>query len=316
MTRNAQDLGVYHNDNLISGDMPLDTVEILIPEDNIIKRGFVLGKITRSVPTTGTADGANTGDGTIATVLGRKYTKPGAYVLTCDAVATGAGRFNVVDPSGKSIGKALVNYFVGTGNGVISAIRAQKKYNDAGYYRIKVYEAVTNGGKFKVYDPDDKLIGQFEIPAGAGGAYAFVSDEINFTVTEGATDFLLNDEYFVAPFEHDQIALIANAGAADFIVADFFTITVAVGTNECILVDSTKSDGSEDPYCIATEDIDASITGKASDVASVGYRTGQFNARALIFGGSDTIETHKVALRDIGIFANPSVPIGDEYYRD
>lgn len=66
-----------------------------------------------------------------------------------------------------------------------------------------------------------------------------------------------------------------------------------------VKVDSSKSDGSEEPYAVLADDIDAT---DGNAVAPV-YLTGELNAAALIFGGNDTVATHKKALRAIGIFA-------------
>ena len=63
-------------------------------------------------------------------------------------------------------------------------------------------------------------------------------------------------------------------------------------------VDSTKTDGTEAPYAILTDDIDT--TGSV-DVTTTAYTTGVFNKDALIFGGSDTVANHKLELRKLGI---------------
>lgn len=63
-------------------------------------------------------------------------------------------------------------------------------------------------------------------------------------------------------------------------------------------VDSTKSDGTQAPYAILTDDIDT--TGDV-DVTTTAYTTGLFNKDALTFGGADTVATHKTELRKLGI---------------
>lgn len=71
------------------------------------------------------------------------------------------------------------------------------------------------------------------------------------------------------------------------------------GTGKASIVDSTKADGTESPYGIVTDNIDATD----GDVSAVLYLTGEFNADALIFKDTDTIEKFKTKLRNIGIFA-------------
>lgn len=73
---------------------------------------------------------------------------------------------------------------------------------------------------------------------------------------------------------------------------------VITATGEAVAVDSTKTDGSQIPYAVLTQDTDAT----AVDVLAPVYLTGEFNGDALVFGGTDTKTTHKAALRKIGIF--------------
>lgn len=64
-------------------------------------------------------------------------------------------------------------------------------------------------------------------------------------------------------------------------------------------VDSTKSDGSQKPFAVLA---DPEVDANNSDVRATGYVGGEFNREALIFGGTDTIVTHELALNNIGIF--------------
>src|SRR5690625_1473540 len=77
-------------------------------------------------------------------------------------------------------------------------------------------------------------------------------------------------------------------------------MVVALGADgKAVQVDSTAEDGTDVPYGVVTDDIDATD----GDVPAVLYLTGEFNARALIFKGSDTVDEFKSQLRSIGIFA-------------
>lgn len=64
-----------------------------------------------------------------------------------------------------------------------------------------------------------------------------------------------------------------------------------------VAVNSTATDGSQTPFCIATDSVDTTN----GDVQSTGYTAGMFNSAALIFGGTDTVDTHKVKLRELNI---------------
>lgn len=71
-----------------------------------------------------------------------------------------------------------------------------------------------------------------------------------------------------------------------------------------VLTDS--SDDTLTLYGVLGETVDAT----EADVVSVVYLTGEFNRRALVFGGTDTAETHEEAARQQGLFfldteANP-----------
>ena len=70
-------------------------------------------------------------------------------------------------------------------------------------------------------------------------------------------------------------------------------------SGKCVAVDSTKSDGSQTPFAVLAEDVDAS----SADQQGCAYLTGEFNSTSLIFGGTDTVSAHKSALRDLSIFA-------------
>lgn len=66
---------------------------------------------------------------------------------------------------------------------------------------------------------------------------------------------------------------------------------------------SSASDGSKDVYCVLAQDVDATSADKTAEV----YFTGEFNETALVFGGSDTADTHRVGARKVGIFFKKSI---------
>lgn len=101
------------------------------------------------------------------------------------------------------------------------------------------------------------------------------------------------------------------------VVADAVTIAsgqgvLAVGTalgqitasGEYVIVDSTATDGSEVLVCILAAEVDAT----AAAAESAGYFTGEFNERRIVFGGTDTADTHRAAARARGIFFKDTVP--------
>lgn len=72
----------------------------------------------------------------------------------------------------------------------------------------------------------------------------------------------------------------------------------ADATGQCSLVESGKSDGTQTPYAVLAEDVDA----KDDDAIGTAYATGEFAREFLIFGGSDTYATHERAARNVCMF--------------
>jgi hypothetical protein len=106
----------------------------------------VLGRIPVTVPTTGTADGGNTGDGTVTAVSAAKGS-PSAQV---------------------------------------------------GAYNLECTFAVTNGGVFKLEDPAGNIVADnLTLRVGAGFATAFSEAGLEFTITDGATDFIAGDKFSI-----------------------------------------------------------------------------------------------------------------------
>jgi hypothetical protein len=83
-----------------------EQVTVLTGQD--LSRGAVVGKVTKSTPTTGTADVGNTGNGTCTTVTAGAKAKLGTYELECTAAAADAGTFAVKAPDGTALPDAEV----------------------------------------------------------------------------------------------------------------------------------------------------------------------------------------------------------------
>lgn len=82
------------------------------------------------------------------------------------------------------------------------------------------------------------------------------------------------------------------------------TVLSLNGDGKATIVDSESATNSiQEPYAILAADVDATEDDQEAPV----FLTGEFNAAALIFGGTDTADDHKVALRKIGIFLKNNV---------
>ncbi|MEB3103077.1 head decoration protein [Ferviditalea candida] len=79
---------------------------------------------------------------------------------------------------------------------------------------------------------------------------------------------------------------------------------IVTATKKAVIVNSANTDGSQSADCILTDDIDAT----SADVTITAYSSGTFNRDALIFGGTDTADTHETRLREFGIFLNQVIP--------
>jgi phage tail sheath protein FI len=203
--------------------------------------GFT-GRFTRtaaSVNVTRTAKASgNTGTG-LMTLAGTAYgsaVKNGTYVVRC----IGGAR------SGVSAAKAGGN----TGNGTLGSLTVDSTAA-LGAWRVVCGSAAVNGGAFYVLRPDGTVDGV----AIVGSAYNSAAGP-NFTITDGATDFVASDEFVItvsasvpanggvfSVVDPDGIALadatvgvaydgdikftIAD-GATDFIVGDGFDVTAVI----------------------------------------------------------------------------------------
>lgn len=156
-----------------------------------------------------------------------------------------------------------------TGNGSVGSISVEDAA-PLGAYTLTATAATT----FSVTDPEGTALAE----ATVGTAYT--SDDLNFTITAGATAFVAGDS---------------------------FTLTVvdAIGTfTECV---KTATDGSQTPVAVLVDDVDAS----AAPVEGSGYMMGEFNARALIYDASWTLPALRAALRPYSIFIKSSVSAAD-----
>jgi hypothetical protein len=258
--------------------------------------------VTEGCPDTGTADGGNTGNGTLIQVEARRSLKKGAYTIACiEAIANG-GKFKVVDPDSVIVGYAYASKFTGTGNGTVTEIKAGPQFKNNGPYIIRCTTAVANGGVFTVFDPDGVALGTVTITPGAGASAVFWNEQISFRITDGSTDFTADSEFVLYFFENNHIAFVIW-DATDFVVGDKFTITTTIAQGEARIVNKDNTDGSDVPEMILAEDTDATITSKRIPV----YIGGVFDERSLYFGGDDTIETHRMAMKENGIYTQRTI---------
>lgn len=117
------------------------------------------------------------------------------------SITDGSTDFALNDTFTFVVGATAPTVLGGTGNGIISLV-SKGPLGMPGTYRIICRQAVTNGGRFEVIAPDGESLGdEFNMTAGAGAATAFTTPHLNFTLTDGSTDFIVGNEFRVAVFE-------------------------------------------------------------------------------------------------------------------
>ena len=87
-----------------------------------------------------------------------------------------------------------------TGDGTVTGLALATGGPAAvGSYNFECTFAVTNGGVFKLEDPDGNLVAEnLTLRVGAGLATTFSVAGISFVVTDGATDFVAGDKFGLA----------------------------------------------------------------------------------------------------------------------
>jgi len=215
-----------------------DNITVLSGQN--LKAGAICGRVTVGIGRVSIPTVVGTGNGTASLVFAGPEVELGSYVVTCTTAVAHGGVFSVTTPSGKTLPALTLtagagnttaytsrhlNFSItdgstdfiatdaftfvvsttaptvigGTGTGTISALSLGPDARP-GRYQVINREAITNGGRFEVIDPDGESLGEnFLMTAGSGTATAFTSRQINFTLTD-ATDFIAGNYFDVAVF--------------------------------------------------------------------------------------------------------------------
>jgi hypothetical protein len=150
-----------------------------------------------------------------------------------------------------------------TGDGTVTAVVVAKGSPSAqvGAYNLECTFAVTNGGVFKLEDPAGNIVADnLTCIVGAGQATAFSAAGLEFTITDGATDFAAGDKFSITttadgdyyPLDPEatngleKVAAIMTSediAAADLVAGDVSDIALMVGnafidTNQLVFENS------------------------------------------------------------------------------
>lgn len=92
------------------------------------------------------------------------------------------------------IGRVSIPTVVGTGNGTVSVVFAGPEVEE-GNYVLTCTAAVAHGGVWSLTTPSGKALPALTMTPGAGGSTVYTSRHINFTITDGSTDFIAGDSF-------------------------------------------------------------------------------------------------------------------------
>jgi hypothetical protein len=144
-------------------------------------------------------------------------------------------------------------------------------------------------------------------PGVAPGTYAVTAiSAAEFTVT-GPNSTEMPNATVGQPYLFTGLGFDLNAGSTPFVAGDTFTITVGAASGLCKLCTSAATDGSQNPYGILIDAVNAS----AGNAPGGAYLTGDFNVNAMTFGTGVTPASTIDALRALGIFLVYPAGLGD-----
>jgi hypothetical protein len=179
----------------------------------------------------------------------------------------------------KSVADAVVVAAVGgnTGNGTVTLATVVNSTTvpAPGAYTLRVNTAVAHGGVLSLIDPNGaQIASNLVMTPGAGGATVFEVGGLQFTVTDGSTDF---------------------------VVGDSFTLTVATGSNKLVPYSSTGAGGAQ----IATDVLTYEVTRTgAGDTPIRSMIAGRVRKERLVIDGVGAVTEAVIEqLRKVGIVA-------------
>jgi len=148
-----------------------------------------------------------------------------------------------------------------TGDGTIGSVTLGKNAQ-IGDYALTCIAAAANGGTFKVIAPDGIRLDDAEV------GVAYTSGHVNFTISDGDTDF---------------------------VVGDSFTVPVEPGSHKYEELDPAGVTGIQQARTILLEDVDAS----SADAAAQAYFTGTYRLDDLVWPDGITDAQKNAALLEL-----------------
>lgn len=236
--------------------------------------GSVVGQVTAgTVPTTGTADGGNTGNGTMTSVTGGTKVKAGIYTLTCVTAAANAGTFSVEDPDGDSMPAATVgvaythdqlNFTLNDGatDFVVGDIFTVTVPAGGLQYRAINFSGVdgsANAAGLSFYTYDASAPGTYTLAFTSGGTYEIIPGDTVTGATSGATARVVSISLSSGTWAGGDAA---GTFTLDTVVGTFVAENLNVGdnTNEATIGGA--------PSAVAASDISGVIIARDAKIAT------------------------------------------------
>lgn len=162
----------------------------------------------------------------------------------------------------------------GDGTVTLATVAAGETIPLVGSYNLEVTTAVVNGGILKLEDPNGNIVASdLVMTVGAGVATVFTVAGMTFTVTDGATDFIVGDKFALAVAADGDAVIFAEDGVG----------------------------GAQVPSMVLTYEI---VSAGVADVAARALVAGQVRREKLVIDAGGTVTDRIVdALRDFGIVA-------------
>lgn len=231
----------------------------------------------------GTATGANvftgTGNGTSDAIVTGTEAIEGDYIITCiDATVSGSEIFQVIDPNGNELEQLVVGVAYSNNHFATTINDGSTDFIVGDLWTMTM--TIAHGGLFTLTDPNGvALLESITLPGTPAGTVVVTSGGITFTITDGATDFAVDDFFTLVmavadggtfkledpggnivandivmsgtsggatTFIRGGMTFIITDGAADFASGDKFAIVVTVN-GDSVPFDISAIDGSEIP---------------------------------------------------------------------
>ncbi len=166
---------------------------------------------TKNGVAVGAAVATATGNGTASAVVAGALAKAGDYIVICvDATVSGSEIFDVTDPDGEALGQLVVGVAYLNEHFGITISDGGTDFIVGDFWTISITDT---GGLFKLENPDGLKIAEVIMDAGALAVTVVEAAGLTFTITAGATDFIVGDKAALTVAADGDLVVFAVAGA-------------------------------------------------------------------------------------------------------